>query len=52
MFGSAAQEIPTVDVGCEGMGRLYRLAANNHSAKIRRMVDAEKEPERIPDARL
>ena len=46
VFGSASQEIPTVDVGCEDMGLLYRLAANNQSPKIRLMVDAEKGPER------
>lgn len=46
VFGSAAQEIPTVDVGCEDMGLLYRLAANNQSPKIRLMVTAEKGPER------
>lgn len=46
VFGSAAQEIPTVDVGCEDMGLLYRLATNNQSPKIRLMVDAEKGPER------
>jgi hypothetical protein len=46
VFGSAAQEVPTVDVGCEDMGLLYRLAANNQSPKIRLMVDAEKGAER------
>jgi carboxypeptidase Q len=46
VFGSAAQEVPTVDVGCEDMGLLYRLAANKQSPKIRLMVDAEKGPER------
>lgn len=46
VFGSAAQEIPTVDVGCEDMGLLYRLAQNNQSPKIRLMVDADKGPER------
>jgi carboxypeptidase Q len=46
VFGSASQEIPTVDVGCEDMGLLYRLAANNQSPKIRLMVDAEKGAER------
>jgi carboxypeptidase Q len=46
VFGSAAQEIPTVDVGCEDMGLLYRLAANRQSPKIRLMIDAEKGPER------
>lgn len=46
VFGSAAQEIPTVDVGCEDMGLLYRLATNNQSPKIRLMVDAEKGDER------
>ena len=46
VFGSAAQEIPTIDVGCEDMGLLYRLAANTQSPKIRLMVDAEKGAER------
>jgi hypothetical protein len=46
VFGSPAQEIPTVDVGCEDMGLLYRLAVNNQSPKIRMMIDAEKGPER------
>ncbi|BAH40497.1 MAG TPA: peptidase M28 [Gemmatimonas aurantiaca] len=46
VFGSPAQEVPTVDVGCEDMGLLYRLAANNQGPKIRLMVDAEKGPER------
>ncbi|HEY0931221.1 MAG TPA: M20/M25/M40 family metallo-hydrolase [Gemmatimonas sp.] len=46
VFGSPAQEIPTVDVGCEDMGLLYRLAANNQGPKIRLMVTAEKGPER------
>ncbi len=46
VFGSAAQEVPTVDVGCEDMGLLYRLAANNQGPKIRLMIDAEKGPER------
>lgn len=46
VFGSAAQEVPTVDVGCEDMGLLYRLASNKQSPKIRLMVDADKGPER------
>ena len=46
VFGSAAQEVPTVDVGCEDMGLLYRLAQNNQSPRIRLMIDAEKGPER------
>ena len=46
VFGSAAQEVPTVDVGCEDMGLLYRLVANRQSPKLRLMVDAEKGPER------
>ena len=46
VFGSASQEIPTVDVGCEDMGLLYRLATNNQGPKIRLMIDAEKGPER------
>ncbi len=46
VFGSASQEIPTVDVGCEDMGLLYRLASNKQGPKIRLMVTAEKGPER------
>lgn len=46
VFGSPGQEIPTVDVGCEDMGLLYRLAANKQAPKIRMMVTAEKGPER------
>ncbi len=33
VFGSASQEVPTVDVGCEDMGLLYRLATNNQGPK-------------------
>ncbi|MBC8087639.1 MAG: M20/M25/M40 family metallo-hydrolase [Phycisphaerae bacterium] len=46
VFGSPAQEVPTIDVGCEDMGLLYRLASNNQGPKIRLMIDAEKGPER------
>ncbi|MGV3707784.1 MAG: M20/M25/M40 family metallo-hydrolase [Gemmatimonas sp.] len=42
VFGSPAQEVPTIDVGCEDMGLLYRLATNNQSPKIRLMITAEK----------
>jgi hypothetical protein len=46
VFGSPAQQIPTVDVGCEDMGLLYRLASNNQSPKMRLFIDAEKGAER------
>jgi carboxypeptidase Q len=46
VFGSPGQEIPTVDVGCEDMGLLYRLAVNKQGPRMRLLVDSEKYDER------
>jgi carboxypeptidase Q len=46
VFGSPAQQVPTIDVSCEDYGLLYRLAENKQSPKMRLYVDAQKFDER------
>jgi len=48
VFGSPSQVLPTVDVGCEDMGLLYRLAINNQGPRIRMLIDAEKSASERP----
>jgi carboxypeptidase Q len=41
IFGSPRQQLPTLDVGCEDYGLLFRLAENNQKPRARLFVDAE-----------
>ncbi len=46
VFGSPAQQVPTIDVSCEDYGLLYRLAERKQGPRMRLFVDAEKFDER------
>ncbi|MCU0646996.1 MAG: M28 family peptidase [Gemmatimonadaceae bacterium] len=41
IFGSPRQKVPTLDVGCEDYGALFRLASNMQGPRVRLMADAE-----------
>jgi hypothetical protein len=41
IFSSPTDRIPSVDVGCEHYGMLWRLASNNQRPRIRLTADAE-----------
>jgi carboxypeptidase Q len=46
VFGSPAQQVPTIDVSCEDYGLLYRLAQNKQGPKMQLYIDAVKYDER------
>ncbi|HET7275241.1 MAG TPA: M20/M25/M40 family metallo-hydrolase [Longimicrobiaceae bacterium] len=41
IFNARTSQVPTVDIGCEDYGLVYRLAANGQGPKLRMDVDAE-----------
>ena len=41
IFGSPRQKVPTIDVGCEDYGLLYRLAEHNQRPRVRLTTESE-----------
>jgi hypothetical protein len=46
IFGSPSQRVPTLDLGCEDYGLVYRLAQNNQGPRIRLTAESQSLGER------
>src|SRR5262245_792674 len=45
IFGSATDRVPSIDLGCEHYGMIWRLASNNQGPRMRLTADAEARPD-------
>ena len=48
IFGAVSEKVPSVDVGCEDYGLLFRLASNNQGARVRFTVESQSTPAEVP----
>ncbi len=48
VFGAVSEKVPSVDVGCEDYGLLFRLASNNQGARVRFTVESQSTAAEVP----